>query len=126
MPPTLARSKKAPALLRSLPFAFALGLLFLSSRVVAQTSLPVPPGLVGTRWTFPVKGKPREEKWIEFRADGVLGIGWESTPRTWRPLSAGRVEIHPYTSPHFTFVILPSESFQWGFVVLRLRTLTSI
>ncbi len=61
--------------------------------------------LVGTRWTFPDKGQPAENQWIEFRANGVLQIGWDAAPRIWKPLPDGRAEVHPYQSRSFTFVL---------------------
>lgn len=70
--------------------------------------------LVGTKWTFPVKGQPREQQWIEFRDGGVLQIGWDPAPKTWKLLSADRVEIHPYSSDKFSFVISLDASLRKG------------
>jgi hypothetical protein len=60
--------------------------------------------LVGTKWSFPLKDQPRDQQWIEFRADGVLQTGWGSALKTWKLISAEQVEIRPYRNDA-TFVI---------------------
>ena len=69
---------------------------------------------VGTRWTFPVRGKSTEQQWIEFRPSGVLQIGWDSALKNWKLLSDNRVELHPYSSAKYTFTIEFDSDFRKG------------
>jgi len=62
--------------------------------------------LSGTRCTFPIDKRPKEERWIEFREKGMLGIGWGPGPgRTWKVISQTRVEFEPFTSHDWIFVV---------------------
>ena len=70
--------------------------------------------LVGTKWTFPVTGQPAENQWIEFRDGGVLAVGWGAGLRKWNPLSEGRVQIHPFQSASFSFVLSIDASLRSG------------
>lgn len=73
--------------------------------------------LVGTKWTFPVKGKPREQQWMEFQANGVLKIGWDQALKTWKPGAGDRVVIHPYSSEKFSFLLELDANLRRGRIV---------
>jgi hypothetical protein len=61
--------------------------------------------LAGSRWSFPVKNTPREQQWIEFSDDGMLGVGWSPTKRVWKFTAGDKVEIQPYSEAKYKMII---------------------